>query len=66
VFGVCFVDTSIGDFHIGQFEDDRHKSQLRMLIAQYPPSQVIFITLMKFEMLQWGNYFINPEKFKIF
>jgi DNA mismatch repair protein MSH6 len=40
VFGVCFVDTSIGHFQIGQFEDDRHKSQLRMLLAQYPPTQV--------------------------
>ncbi|XP_078664804.1 DNA mismatch repair protein Msh6-like isoform X1 [Branchiostoma floridae x Branchiostoma belcheri] len=42
VYGVCFVDTSIGKFHIGQFEDDRHSSRLRTLIAQYTPSQVLF------------------------
>ncbi|KAF6205210.1 hypothetical protein GE061_019377 [Apolygus lucorum] len=40
-YGVCFVDTSIGVFHIGQFDDDRHSSRLRTLIATYPPVQVL-------------------------
>jgi len=40
VFGVCFVDTSIGTFHLGQFEDDRHNSSLFTLVAHYPPVQV--------------------------
>lgn len=40
-YGVCFVDTSIGKFYVGQFEDDRHSSRLRTLIAHYPPAQVL-------------------------
>ncbi|ESO97193.1 hypothetical protein LOTGIDRAFT_143393, partial [Lottia gigantea] len=42
LYGVCFVDTSIGLFHIGQFKDDRHCSRLRTLIAHYCPSQVLY------------------------
>ncbi|XP_033727077.1 LOW QUALITY PROTEIN: DNA mismatch repair protein Msh6-like [Pecten maximus] len=42
IFGVCFVDTSIGKFYVGQFADDRHCSRLRTLIAHYTPSQVLF------------------------
>ncbi|XP_014252185.1 DNA mismatch repair protein Msh6 [Cimex lectularius] len=41
-YGICFVDTSIGTFHIGQFNDDRHSSRLRTLLATYPPVQVLF------------------------
>ncbi|CAL1537586.1 unnamed protein product [Lymnaea stagnalis] len=41
-YGVCFIDTSIGTFHIGQFEDDRHLSHLRTLIAHYTPTQVLY------------------------
>jgi len=40
-YGVCFVDTSTSQFHIGQFTDDRHNSRLRTLISHYPPSQVL-------------------------
>ncbi|XP_065225587.1 DNA mismatch repair protein Msh6 [Planococcus citri] len=40
-YGVCFVDTSIGLFHVGQFVDDRHSSRLRTLMAHYPPVQVL-------------------------
>ncbi len=39
-YGVCFVDASIGKFHVGQFEDDRHCSRLRTLISHFPPAQV--------------------------
>ncbi|KAJ0066729.1 hypothetical protein NL108_002355, partial [Boleophthalmus pectinirostris] len=42
IYGVCFVDTSVGFFHVGQFEDDRHCSRLRTLIAHYPPAEVLF------------------------
>ncbi|XP_072153216.1 DNA mismatch repair protein Msh6 [Bemisia tabaci] len=42
VYGVCFVDTSIGTFHIGQFPDDRHCSRLRTLIAHHPPTQILY------------------------
>lgn len=40
-FGVAFIDTSIGIFHMGQFIDDRHASRLRTLIAHYPPAQIL-------------------------
>ncbi|XP_008252658.1 DNA mismatch repair protein Msh6 isoform X2 [Oryctolagus cuniculus] len=42
VYGVCFVDTSLGKFSIGQFADDRHCSRFRTLVAHYPPAQVLF------------------------
>ncbi|XP_029031109.1 DNA mismatch repair protein Msh6 [Betta splendens] len=41
-YGVCFVDTSVGCFHIGQFMDDRHCSRLRTLIAHFAPAEVLF------------------------
>jgi DNA mismatch repair protein MSH6 len=42
VYGVCFIDTSIGKFHIGQFEDDRHCSRFRTLVAHFTPVQIIY------------------------
>ncbi|XP_014673632.1 PREDICTED: DNA mismatch repair protein Msh6-like isoform X2 [Priapulus caudatus] len=42
LYGVCFVDTSIGKFHMGQFRDDRHCSRLRTLIAHYTPAQLLY------------------------
>ncbi|XP_050439278.1 DNA mismatch repair protein Msh6 [Adelges cooleyi] len=42
MYGVCFIDTSIGIFYLGQFEDDCHCSRLRTLCAHYPPVQVLF------------------------
>lgn len=42
IYGVCFIDTSVGRFHVGQFHDDRHCSRLRTLIAHYAPAQVLF------------------------
>ncbi|XP_066536210.1 DNA mismatch repair protein Msh6 [Hoplias malabaricus] len=42
IYGVCFIDTSMGRFHVGQFCDDRHCSRLRTLIAHYAPAQVVF------------------------
>lgn len=41
-YGVCFVDTSVGYFHVGQFPDDRHCSRLRTLIAHFTPAEVLF------------------------
>ncbi|XP_030011283.1 DNA mismatch repair protein Msh6 isoform X2 [Sphaeramia orbicularis] len=41
-YGVCFVDTSVGYFHVGQFQDDRHCSRLRTLIAHFVPAEVLF------------------------
>lgn len=42
VYGVCFVDTSVGKFHVGQFHDDRHCSRFRTLVAHFPPVQILF------------------------
>ncbi|KAK5853861.1 hypothetical protein PBY51_014982 [Eleginops maclovinus] len=42
MYGVCFVDTSVGYFHVGQFPDDRHCSRLRTLIAHFAPAEVLF------------------------
>ncbi|KAL6487650.1 hypothetical protein MHYP_G00042760, partial [Metynnis hypsauchen] len=42
IYGVCFIDTSVGRFHVGQFQDDRHCSRLRTLVAHYVPAQVLF------------------------
>lgn len=41
-YGVCFVDTSVGCFQIGQFSDDRHCSRLRTLISHFSPAEVLF------------------------
>ncbi|RNA39510.1 DNA mismatch repair Msh6 isoform X2 [Brachionus plicatilis] len=42
IFGVCFVDTSCGKIHLGQFEDDRNCSKLRTTLAHYPPAHIIY------------------------
>ncbi|CAH2054352.1 unnamed protein product, partial [Iphiclides podalirius] len=41
-YGVCFVDTSIGQFHMGQFQDDKHSSRLLTTVAHYPPALLVF------------------------
>lgn len=40
-YGVCFIDTSIGDFHIGEFDDDKQNSRLLTLLAHNPPVLVL-------------------------
>ncbi|CAI8005594.1 DNA mismatch repair protein Msh6 [Geodia barretti] len=42
IYGVCFIDTSIGQFHLGQFDDDRQSSRLRTLLAHYPPAHLLY------------------------
>ncbi|XP_033224554.1 probable DNA mismatch repair protein Msh6 isoform X2 [Belonocnema kinseyi] len=41
-YGVCFLDTTIGDFYLGQFTDDRCNSRLLTLFAHYPPVHIIY------------------------
>ena len=41
-YGVCFLDTTIGDFYLGQFEDDRCNSRILTLLAHYPPVHVLY------------------------
>ena len=38
--GICFVDTSVGVFHLNQFKDDRSCSKFRTMISHYYPCQV--------------------------
>lgn len=40
-YGVCFIDTSIGQFNLGQFDDDKHCSRLLTTLAHYPPALVL-------------------------
>ncbi|XP_074846119.1 DNA mismatch repair protein Msh6 [Carettochelys insculpta] len=54
VYGVCFVDTSVGKFFVGQFPDDRHCSRFRTLVAHYTPVQILF---------EKGN--LSPDTHKI-
>lgn len=41
-YGVCFIDTSIGDFYIGQFKDDKSSSRILTLLSHYTPVLVIY------------------------
>ncbi|XP_012286624.1 probable DNA mismatch repair protein Msh6 [Orussus abietinus] len=41
-FGVCFLDTTIGEFYLGQFEDDRCNSRLLTLLAHHPPAHIVY------------------------
>ncbi|XP_013166336.1 PREDICTED: probable DNA mismatch repair protein Msh6 [Papilio xuthus] len=41
-YGVCFVDTSIGQFHLGQFQDDKHSSRLLTTLAHFPPALLVY------------------------
>ncbi|KYQ47660.1 putative DNA mismatch repair protein Msh6 [Trachymyrmex zeteki] len=41
-FGVCFIDTTIGEFNLGQFVDDRCNSRLLTLLAHHPPVHVVY------------------------
>ena len=41
-YGVCFIDTTIGDFNLGEFQDDRCNSRLLTLLAHYPPAHIIY------------------------
>ncbi|SPP75998.1 probable DNA mismatch repair protein Msh6 [Drosophila guanche] len=36
-YGICFIDTSIGDFHLGEFEDDKNCSRLLTLLSHHMP-----------------------------
>lgn len=42
LYGVCFLDTTIGEFNLGQFQDDRCNSRLLTLLSHYPPVQLVY------------------------
>lgn len=35
--GICFIDTSIGTFHMAEFDDDKFCSKLLVVLARYSP-----------------------------
>ncbi|KAK6059077.1 MutS domain III [Cooperia oncophora] len=39
-YGICFVDTSVGKFFVGEFRDDDYNSFLRTIIANFTPVQL--------------------------
>lgn len=39
--GLCFIDTSLGEFHIGQLIDDKYSTLLRTIFAHYPPVEIL-------------------------
>lgn len=41
-FGICFIDTSLGEFNIGEFDDDKHCSRLLTLLSHNPPVLVLY------------------------
>lgn len=41
-FGIAFIDTSIGEFTIGEFEDDKQCSRLLTLFAHNPPVLLLY------------------------
>ncbi|KAJ6635780.1 putative DNA mismatch repair protein Msh6 [Pseudolycoriella hygida] len=41
-FGVCFIDTSLGEFNIGEFDDDKHCSRLLTLLSHHYPALVLY------------------------
>ncbi|XP_074105198.1 DNA mismatch repair protein Msh6-like [Cotesia typhae] len=41
-YGICFIDTSIGVFHLGQFDDDHQNSRLLTLLSHYTPAHIIY------------------------
>ncbi|XP_053695896.1 probable DNA mismatch repair protein Msh6 [Sabethes cyaneus] len=40
-YGVCFIDTSLGVFHLGEFNDDAQASRLLTLLSHYEPALVL-------------------------
>ncbi|PAV56043.1 hypothetical protein WR25_06496 isoform D [Diploscapter pachys] len=40
-YGVCYIDTSVGKFTVGQFEDDEYRSALRTLLATSDIAQIL-------------------------
>ena len=75
-YGVCLVDCGTGRFLVGQFDDDRQRSSLTTLMAQYPPvelvvpsgnlSSVSMQTLrgsLHYKVIQNMNHLVEGEEF---
>ncbi|XP_075160076.1 DNA mismatch repair protein Msh6 [Haematobia irritans] len=40
-YGICFIDTSIGDCYVGEFDDDKNCSRLHTLLSHNMPVLVV-------------------------
>lgn len=40
-YAVTFIDTTVGHFNLGQFEDDERNSKLLTLLSEHPPAAVL-------------------------
>ncbi|XP_065361382.1 probable DNA mismatch repair protein Msh6 isoform X2 [Calliphora vicina] len=40
-YGICFIDTSIGDCYLGEFEDDKNCSRIHTLLSHNMPVLVV-------------------------
>eukprot|EP01101_Sappina_pedata_P005508 TRINITY_DN2536_c0_g2_i1.p1 TRINITY_DN2536_c0_g2~~TRINITY_DN2536_c0_g2_i1.p1 ORF type:complete len:452 (+),score=74.18 TRINITY_DN2536_c0_g2_i1:107-1462(+) len=40
--GVCFVDASVGEFNIGEFEDDNERTRLETVLVQIKPKEILY------------------------
>jgi DNA mismatch repair protein MSH6 len=40
-YGVCCVDTVLGNITLGQYQDDAQRCRLRAFLLRYPPSEVL-------------------------
>uniref|UniRef100_A0A5S6QUH0 DNA mismatch repair protein n=1 Tax=Trichuris muris TaxID=70415 RepID=A0A5S6QUH0_TRIMR len=40
--GTCFVNASVGQIYLSEFDDDASFSRLRTIFATFPPAQVLF------------------------
>lgn len=41
-YGVCFVDTATGEVNVGQFQDDRDRTQFETLLLQIKPREILY------------------------
>jgi len=74
-YGVCFVDTSTGEFHLGEFIDDIERTQFETLILQIKPSEILYekviilffvifyLYLKKTNILNLGNVYNSELKY---
>lgn len=46
-YGICCIDTVLGNVFLAQFQDDKQRNRLRTFLLRYPPSELILHDSMK-------------------
>lgn len=41
IYGICFIDVTVSKLYLGQFHDDHNLSSLNIMLAHYPPTEVL-------------------------